>query len=60
MDVAKAIFPNFKYGWLADEFKTRLPRELDFNLEAENAKRCDTIFKGNKRVAVPKVYDKYT
>ena len=60
VDIAKAIFPNFKYGWLADEFKTRLPRELDFAIEAENAKRCAQIFSGNKKVSVPKVYDEYT
>ena len=60
MDVAKAIFPEFRYSWLADEFKTRLPRELDFKIEAENAKRCDRIFNKNKLVRVPKVYDEYT
>ena len=60
VDIAKAIFPNFKYGWLADEFKTRLPRELDFGIEAENAKRCAEIFSGNKKVSVPKVYNEYT
>ena len=59
-DIAAKIFPDFKYGWLADEFKARLPAELDFELEAENTKRCGEIFKGNKNVAVPKVYDQYT
>ena len=33
-DVACSIFPDFKYAWLAEEFRTRLPRELDFNIEA--------------------------
>ena len=60
VDVAKAIFPDFRYGWLADEFKTRLPRELDFSLEAENAKKCAHIFRNKKKVHVPKVYDAYT
>ena len=32
--VAGWFFPDFKYGWLAEEFRTRLPRELDFNIEA--------------------------
>jgi predicted unusual protein kinase regulating ubiquinone biosynthesis (AarF/ABC1/UbiB family) len=33
-DVAAVIFPDFKYGWLAEEFQTRLPMELDFAKEA--------------------------
>jgi len=60
VDVAKTIFPNFRYSWLAEEFKTRLPRELDFAIEAENAKRCAEIFRDDKRVSVPKIYDDYT
>lgn len=60
VDIAKAIFPDFRYGWLADEFKTRLPRELDFVIEADNAKRCARIFKDKPKVSVPKVYDEYT
>lgn len=59
-DCAMAIFPDFKYGWLPEEFKTRLPAELDFIKEANNAKRCKEIFKNNKNVAVPKVYDEFT
>lgn len=54
------MFPDFKYGWLAEEFNTRLPREIDFNIEANNANRCRSIFKNDKRVAVPKVYDELT
>jgi aarF domain-containing kinase len=55
-DTAKIMFPNFKYGWLAEEFKTRLPRELDFQIEADNCQRCGQIFADNPRVSVPKVY----
>ena len=57
VDVAKKVFPDFRYGWLADEFKTRLPRELDFVIEADNARRCTEIFRGDERVRVPKIYD---
>ena len=46
-DAAKVFFPDFKYGWLAEEFKLRLPRELDFVIEAQNAERCRKIFKNN-------------
>lgn len=32
--VAAYIFPDFKYGWFADEISSRLPKELDFTIEA--------------------------
>jgi len=60
VDIAKWLFPDFKYGWLAEEFRDKLPRELDFNREASNCKRCGEMFKNNKRVKVPKVYDQFT
>jgi aarF domain-containing kinase len=56
-DVARKIFPDFKYSWLAEEFRAKLPLELDFRLEARNCRRCADMFKGNKRVKVPKVFD---
>jgi predicted unusual protein kinase regulating ubiquinone biosynthesis (AarF/ABC1/UbiB family) len=59
-DTARWFFPDFKYGWLAEEFKLRLPRELDFKIEAQNAERCRKIFKDDKRVKVPDIYELYT
>ena len=59
-DCAMKIFPDFKYGWLPEEFQTRLPLELDFALEAGNAERCAEMFKGNRNIAVPKVYREWT
>ncbi len=59
-DAAAVMFPDFKYGWLAEEFRTRLPLELDFKIEAQNAERCRAIFKGNSRVKVPDIYKEYT
>jgi aarF domain-containing kinase len=59
-DTASVIFPDFKYAWLADEFRTRLPRELDFGIEAQNAERCRKIFKNDKRIKVPDIYANYT
>ena len=58
--IAKRLFPDFKYGWLAEEFRAKLPLELDFRREAKNCKRCAEMFKDNKRVKVPKVYEQYT
>lgn len=54
-DCAMKIFPDFKYGWLPEEFQVRLPNELDFKKEAKNAMRCKEIFAGNPNVAVPTV-----
>ena len=54
------IFPGFKYGWLPEEFRTRLPNELDFVKEANNCERCAKIFKGHKNIAVPTVYRDFT
>jgi aarF domain-containing kinase len=60
-DIAGVIFPDFRYGWLPHEFKTRLPQELDFNKEAANAEKCKAIFKDHDpRVYVPKVYREFT
>lgn len=58
--IAAKIFPDFKYAWLADEFQTRLPLEIDFRLEALNCHRCSKIFANDKRVAVPRIYDQFT
>lgn len=59
-DVARFFFPNFKYGWLPEQFRSKLPLELDYFIEADNCKRCGEIFKDNPRVKVPKVFDEFT
>lgn len=42
--IAVLIFPEFKYGFLAKEFKHTLPRELNYTIEAANCNRCRKIF----------------
>lgn len=37
--LVKRIFPQFEFGWLADEMRTNLPKELDFISEAHNSER---------------------
>ena len=59
-DCAMKIFPDFKYGWLPEEFQTRLPQELNFVKEANNADRCRIIFEKNPNVAVPSIYREFT
>lgn len=38
------LFEDFKFQWLVDETKLNLPKELDFTIEAENAKKVQELF----------------
>ena len=60
IDIGGRIFPQFKYKWLADEVSKNIPIELDFRIEASNAKRCKEIFADNKNVYIPKIFDEFT
>lgn len=51
---------RFKPVKIVSEFKDWTERELDFRLEARNAKRFYQNFKGSKTVHIPKVYDELT
>jgi len=51
---------RFKPLKIVSEFKDWTERELDFRLEARNAKRFYQNFKGSKTVHIPKVYDGLT
>ncbi|VDN21836.1 unnamed protein product [Gongylonema pulchrum] len=41
---ASRLFPDFHFLWLVDEMKRNLPTELDFRIEAENAKKIRQMF----------------
>ncbi|KAG2499118.1 hypothetical protein HYH03_002701 [Edaphochlamys debaryana] len=43
------IFPSFDYGWLVDEIRENLPRELNFLHEAANAERCRANLEASAR-----------
>lgn len=45
---------------IVNEFKEWTEKELDFRLEARNAKRFYQNFKGSKTVCIPKVHDDFT
>ena len=60
MDLAAKMFKDFKYGWLTYEFTTRLPHELNFLEEAENAYTCRKKKKNDPRVCVPKIYHDFS
>lgn len=50
--LAEWLFPDFKYKWLAKEFKINLPKEIDFNNEGKNADIIRKFFKDDDRVIV--------
>ena len=45
---------------IVQEFKEWTDKELDFEIEAKNAKRFYKNFKGNNKVKIPKVFDRYS
>ena len=51
---------RFKPVKIISEFKEWTEKELDFRLEARNAKRFGQNFKGSKTVHIPKIYDELT
>ncbi len=51
---------KYKPAKIVSEFKEWTEKELDFRLEARNAKRFYQNFKGSKSVHIPKVYDEFT
>ena len=51
---------RFKPVKIINEFKEWTEKELDFRLEARNAKRFGQNFKGSKPVHIPKIYDELT
>ena len=50
---AKWLFPTFQYGWIAEEMEQKLPKEIDFTLEAQNAVKCKQNFKDDYQIVVP-------
>ncbi|MAG91261.1 hypothetical protein CMO83_01130 [Candidatus Woesearchaeota archaeon] len=51
---------RFRPVKIVNEFKEWTEKELDFRLEARNAKRFYQNFKGSKTVHIPEIYDKFT
>eukprot|EP00158_Paraphelidium_tribonemae_P003643 Partr_v1_DN26272_c0_g1_i3_m48244 putative AarF domain containing kinase len=50
------LFPEFDFGWLSDEMKINLPRELDFREEAANSRRLATLLGPDSKTSVPAVH----
>lgn len=51
------VFPYFDMGWIVQQFRKNLEKELDFEMEAESAAKTGAFFKNDNRVFVPKVFD---
>ncbi|VDM99795.1 unnamed protein product [Thelazia callipaeda] len=57
---ASWLFPDFHFMWLVDEMKRNLPKELDFRVEAANAKKLRSMFSHLKYLKIPIIYENYT
>lgn len=57
VEVVKYFFPDFEFGWLADEMKINLPLEMDFSNEGQNAMKLAQNFIGNSVIKVPEVFE---
>lgn len=54
--LAERLFPDFSFGWLADEIAPNLPKELDFQHEGRNAELSKKHFQNsNLRCVVPSI-----
>ncbi|RHZ54096.1 uncharacterized protein CDV56_105079 [Aspergillus thermomutatus] len=53
----KRFFPEYDLEWLSKEMDSSLPQELDFRMEAENARRASEYFKkhSDAPLVIPKV-----
>ncbi|KAJ3178340.1 putative aarF domain-containing protein kinase 1 [Geranomyces variabilis] len=54
--LAKRLFKDFEFEWLAEELRESLPQELDFENEARNADKIRGLFRGNAMLKIPDVY----
>ncbi|KAJ3023661.1 putative aarF domain-containing protein kinase 1 [Thoreauomyces humboldtii] len=54
--IAKRLFDDFDFEWLAEEMQTSLPQELDFVNEAANANKVRGLFSDSQTLHIPDVY----
>lgn len=50
------FFKEFDYDWLVKDLKNSLPQELDFEIEANNARTMKDLFDKTPEIKVPEVY----
>ena len=58
--IANWMLPEFDYKWIVKNWRYGLPREVDFNNEAKNSKKCKYIFWNRDDVWIPDIIDDYS
>jgi len=53
--LTKLCFPKFDFGFMVDEFKSRLEKEIDFEAEGRNCERMKRAFADDERITAPAV-----
>ena len=51
----KLAFPSFDFGFMVDEFRSRLEKEIDFEAEGRNCERMKRAFADDERIDAPSV-----
>ncbi|XP_065199978.1 aarF domain-containing kinase 1 [Planococcus citri] len=54
--IVSYMLPDFKVQWLVDETKKNIPRELDFELEADNTEKARQMFRHLPWLKIPSVF----
>ena len=54
------VFPFFNMHWVVDQFRKNLSTELNFEKEANSARRTARFFEKHPRVKVPHIYSQYS
>ena len=55
LNLTEVVHPKFSFGWILDDLKGNLAKELDFVEEGKNAERCAKDLAAFSSVYVPKV-----
>ena len=56
VNFTKVFFPSFDFGFMVNEFKSRLEKEIDFEAEGRNCERLGSAFADDPRIATPKIF----
>jgi len=58
--LTKFFFPSFDFTFMVDEFKSRLEKEIDFELEGRNCERLARAFADDERIDSPEIIWEFT
>lgn len=57
--MGERLFPQFRYRWFAEELRENIPKELDFTVEVENARRASHHLRNMRNMVIPYTVDEY-